>query len=120
MASASGWPEPCAGACRLSEGEGLAAGLQGGERLLAALLLFDPEGAHEVGHALAEPGAGRLHPGMGEGVGHDAFQLLGRRVVQAGGQQRAGLKRGVLAIGQVEQGELGARALAQPALAETA
>ena len=56
-------------------------------------------------NALAEPGAGRLHPGVGQGVGQHAVQLIDAGFVKAGGQQRAGLEGRILRIGQIEQGE---------------
>jgi hypothetical protein len=53
-----GLAEALAGAFGLGEGEGGAGGFKGAEGLVAAALLFSPERAHEVGYALAEPGAG--------------------------------------------------------------
>ena len=105
-----------AGAFRLGQGQRGARGFQRAQRLLAAALLFNPERAHEVGDAFAEPGARRLHPGVGERVGQNAVQLLRRGLADRGGQQGAGLEGRVLRVGQVQEGKLGAGALAQPAL----
>ena len=70
----------------------------------------------KCGHAFVEPGAWVAIHAMGEGVSQDACKLIGRAVAKAGGEQRAGLKGRVVGIGQVEEGELGARVLAEPAL----
>ncbi len=59
---------------------------------------------------------GDLHPGVGEGVGEDAGELVGRGLANGGDEQRAGFKGRVFGVGQIEDGELGAGRLAEPAL----
>ena len=106
-----------AGAGRLGEREGGAARFERFESFLAAGLLFDPEGSHKVGDAFAEPGAGtKSHPRVSEGVGEDAVELVGRGLANGGDEERAGFEGRVFGVGQIEDGELGARRLAQPAL----
>jgi hypothetical protein len=108
MACGEGLAVAFAGAFGLGEGEGGAGGFEGLEGLVAALLLFDPESAHEVGYAFGEPGAWGAHdiqawvrawartPSSWSGCGAD-----GR------GEQEP-VSKGVLGVGQVEEGELGA------------
>ncbi len=69
-----------------------------------------------MGDAFAEPGARALHPGVGEGVGEDAGELVGRGLANGGDEQRAGFKGCVFGVGEIEDGELGAGRLTQPAL----
>ena len=70
--------------------------------------------------ALIEPGGrrgcGRREKCVRKGVGKDAVELLGRGLTNGGGEKRAGFKGSVFGVGQIEEGELGARLLAEPAL----
>ena len=106
-----------AGAGGLGERERGAAGLERFERFLAAACCFSSQ---RVPMKWATPSLsqarGDLHPGVGEGVGKDAGELVGRGLANGGGEQRAGFKGCVLGVGQIEDGELGAGRLAQPAL----
>ena len=82
------------------------------------------------GCPFGEPSARRLHPGMSQGMGENPFQLLldglggigigwvGLWGADGGDEQRAGFVGGVLWAGQVEEGERGARVLAEPTLEE--
>ena len=49
-------------------------------------------------------------------MGEDAVELLGRGLANGGDEQRAGFKGRVFGVGQIEDGELRARRLAEPAL----
>ena len=122
MARARGWPGAFAGTGGLGKSERRAAGFERFERLLAALLFFDPECSHEVSDALGEPGGGRrcrcTHPGVGERVGEDVVELIRRGLSNGGDEQRAGFEGRVFGVGQIEDGELGARRLAEPTLQE--
>ena len=109
-----------AGAFRLGEGEGGAGGFESAEGLVAAAVFSRSRVSHEVGYALGEPGAGRLHPGVGEGVGEDSLRAgrSGAAVAEGGGEESAGFERSVGGVGEIEEGELGAGTLAEPALEE--
>ena len=49
-------------------------------------------------------------------MGEDAGELIGRGLADRGGKKRAGFKGRVFRVGQIEDGELGAGRLAEPAL----
>ncbi len=55
---------------------------------------------------------------MRERVGEDAVKLIGRGLANGGDEERTGFKRRVVGIGQIEDGELRARRLTEPALQE--
>jgi hypothetical protein len=107
-----------AGTLWLGEGESGTGGFKGFESLVATALFLDPEGAHEVGDAFREPGAGGFHPGVGDGVSEDAIELVWIGRTNGCYQQGAGFVGGILGVGQVKEGELGAGPLTEPSLEE--
>ncbi len=116
MAWASGWPELSPGLAGSSSASALRPDSRASSAFWRPCLFFQPQRSHEVRHALAEPGAGRRHPRVREGVGHYSVELFGRGRLNDGDEQRAGFKGRVLGVGKIENGELRARRLAQPAL----
>ena len=116
MAWASGWPALSPGLeARRARGRG--GRLPALRELFAAALLFDPESSHEMGDALAEPGAGRLCiQAWVRAWARTPLSCVGRGRANGGDEQRAGFKGRVFGVGQVEDGELGAGRLAEPAL----
>ena len=111
-----------AGTLGLGQCQGCARGLERSQSLIAAMLFFNPESAHEARHALVEPCRRRLsrlrEPGVGERVDQNAVELVQTGRADGRSQQSAGLEGRVLRAGQVEQRELRAGPLSEPALQE--
>ena len=70
----------------------------------AALILLDPDEAHELGEAFVEPGLAGVDPGVGEGVGEGWAGGGGGQLVDGGYEQGVVLEGG---SGVVEDGERG-------------
>ena len=86
------------------------------------MVFLDPEGFKKSCETFVEPGGGggfgRKRVGVGEGVDESAIELVSGSGAKAGGEEGAGFEGRVVGIGQVEEGELGARMMAEPAVKE--